>query len=93
MKPYKASQWTREMELDDNNVPTLEDEEGEYEELETERLLQWRRVKRNRKWTRDFLVLLKNRSLSDATWVQEEDFIDKAELEFELERGKPVEVK
>ena len=50
-------------------------------------------MKSNRKWTRDFLVLLKNRPLSDATWVQDEDFINKAELEFELEHDKPMEVK
>ena len=81
------------METSEENVPILEDEEGEYEEVETERILRWRKVKRNRKWTRDFLVLLKNRPLADATWVREEHFFDKAELEFELGHDQPVEEK
>ena len=66
------------------------DDSDDEEELEIEKLIRWRKVKDGKAWTKEFLVIYRNASVSDMVWMKEADF-DHA-LENWIRTDQPTEV-
>ena len=65
-------------------------QEHEEEPWNTEKLLRWRKTKIGNRVQREFLVIWKDRPLEESSWVIEDDFLEKNELENEIERDRPI---
>ena len=68
----------------------LEEDERSYE---IERLLRWRYTgpSRKRKWKREFLILWKNYSIEDASWIPEDNFDESTNIPMMMEQDQPSE--
>ena len=87
LKPWHESVWScpvEEQELDVDLEP-----EPRYE---VERLLQWRKVKKGRKTTREFLVTWTGYPLDEAQWIPEANFTYPALLKQQMKEDRPKEV-
>ena len=87
LKPWRESIWScpvEEQELDVDLEP-----EPRYE---VERLLQWRKVKKGRKTTREFLVTWTGYPLDEAQWIPETNFTYPALLKQQMKEDRPKEV-
>ena len=71
------------------------DDAPEVEEpyYEIERILRWRKVKRNKKIFKEQLVLWKGYPVEDATWVQAQQFSHPRQLRNYLKKDDPQEEK
>ena len=68
----------------------LEDDERSYE---IEKILRWRYTgpSRRRKRKREFLILWKNYSIDDASWIPEDNFDNPEDILMMMERDTLVE--
>ena len=71
-----------------SDVPEVEEP---YYEIE--RILRWRKVKRNKKIVKEYLILWKNYPVEEASWVQASQFSHPEQLKDYLEEDKPEEEK
>ena len=69
------------------------DDDLELEELyyEIEKILRWRKVKRGRRIIKEYLVLWKNYPISEASWIQAEQFSDPIQLQQYLDEDQPLQ--
>ena len=88
LRPFKVTTWTREEESAVNDLE-LEEEDRSYE---IEKLLRWRWIgPSGRRRKREFLVLWKNYSIDDASWIPEANFDHPAEISKMMQRDNPTE--
>ena len=75
--------------------PVLHDDVPEVEEpyWEIEKILRWRKVKRNKKIQKEYLVLWKGFPVSEASWVIQDQFSYPGLLQQFLQEDKPIEEK
>ena len=68
----------------------LEEDERSYE---IEKILRWRYTgpSRKRKRPREFLILWKNYSLDDASWIPEANFDNPEDIPMMMKRDHPTE--
>ena len=87
LRPFRASGWTP------TTVTGIEDEvETEDDEpYDVEKLLQWRWRGPSQRRVKEYLVLWKDWSIDDASWVPEEHFDHPRELRKMIARDKPIE--
>ena len=89
LRPFTTSQWTT---AGPSTLPELPvDDFQTAEEWDTERILRWRTVKEGRKKIKEYLCTYKDRPLSDAMWVRENEVLDLDTFYAEIERDQPVE--
>ena len=60
---------------------------------EIERILRWRKVKRNKNILKEYLVLWKGYPIEEASWVQAGQFSHPGQLKNYLEEDNPQEEK
>ena len=68
----------------------LEVEEPYYE---IEKTLRWRKIKRNKKIIKEYLVLWKGYPVEDAMWVQAQQFSHPRQLKAYLDKDNPTKEK
>ena len=75
--------------------PVSQEDAPEVEEpyWEIERILRWRKIKRNKKIIKEYLVLWKGFPVEEATWIMPEQFIQPGLLHQFIQDDKPVEEK
>ena len=75
--------------------PISQEDAPEVEEpyWEIEKILWWRKVKRNKKIVKEFLVLWKGFPVEEATWITPEQLIRPELLQQFIREDKPVEEK
>ena len=75
--------------------PVMQGDAPEVEEpyYEIEKLLRWRKIKRNKKIIKEYLVLWKDYPVEEATWVTPEQFIKPELLQQFIREDQPVEEK
>ena len=71
----------------------LADDDLEVEEpyYEIEKILRWRKVKRGRKILKEYLVLWKGYPVTEASWIQAEQFSNPDQLQQYLEDDQPLQ--
>ena len=84
--------WKTTSLQEDQPVPSdaLEVEEPFYE---IEKILRWRKVKRNKKIIKEYLILWKNYPVEEASWVWASQFSHPEQLKDYLEEDNPQEEK
>ena len=60
---------------------------------EIERLLRWRKIKRNKKIIKEYVVLWKGFPVEEASWVQAEQFSHPEQIQKYIEEDQPLEQK
>ena len=78
---------------DDQSIPADEAPGVEEPYYEIERILPWRKVKRNKKILKEYLVLWKGYPIEEASWVQAGQFRHPGQLRNYLEEDNPQEEK
>ena len=75
--------------------PVLQDDIPEIEEpfWEIEKILRWRKIKRNKKILKEYLVLWKGFPVDEATWITAAQFIRPELLQQFLREDQPTEEK
>ena len=75
--------------------PVSQDDAPEVEEpyWEIEKILRWRKVKRNKKIIKEYLVLWRGFPISEATWIIQDQLMKPELLNQFLQDDKPVEEK
>ena len=75
--------------------PTPTDDVPDVEEpyYDIEGILQWCKVKRGRKFLKEYLILWKEYPIEEASWVQDEQFSHPDQLQQYLQDDKPQEEK
>ena len=77
---------------EDQPVPTdVPEVEEPYYEIE--KILRWRKVKRNKKIIKEYLILWKGYPVEEASWVQASQFSHPEQLKDYLEEDNPEEEK
>ena len=77
------------------NRPVSQDDAPEVEDpyWEIEKILRWRKVKRNKKIIKEYLVLWRGFPVSEATWIVQDQLMKPELLNQFLQDDKPVEEK
>ena len=70
------------------DVPNIE--EPYYE---SEKILRWRKIKRNKKIIKEYLILSKGHPVEEASWVQASQFSHPAQVKDYLKEDNPEEEK
>ena len=78
---------------EDQAVPADDVPDVEEPYYEIERILRWRKVKRNKKILKEYLVLWKGYPIEEASWVQAGQFSHPGQLRNYLEEDNPQEEK
>ena len=75
--------------------PVSQDDAPEIEEpfWEIERILRWRKIKRNKKIIKEYLVLWKNFPITEASWIQANQLSHPEQLRHCITEDKPQEEK
>ena len=87
LKPWHESVWSCPVEEQELDVDL--ELEPRYE---VERLLQWRKVKKGKKTTREFLVTWTGYPLDEAQWIPEANFTYPELLKQQMKEDRPKEV-
>ena len=87
LKPWRESEWSCPVEEQELDVAV--ESEPVYE---VERILQWLKVKKGRKTTREFLVTWTGYPLDEAQWIPETNFTYPALLKQQMKEDRPKEV-
>ena len=71
----------------------MQEDAPEVEEpyYDIERILRWRKIKRNKKIIKEYLVLWKEYPVEEATWVTPEQFVRPELLQPFIREDQPVE--
>ena len=75
--------------------PITQDDVPEVEEpyYEIEKILRWRKVKRNNKNVKQYLVIWKGYPVEDAMWIEADQFSHPNQLQSYLQEDQPQEEK
>ena len=75
--------------------PVTADDAPEVEEpyYEIEKILRWRKVRRNKKIIKEYLVLWKGYTIEEASWIQAQQFGHPRQLKTYLDEKNPEEQK
>ena len=88
LKYWRTANLQEDQPMITNDVPDVEEP---YDEIE--RILRWRKVKRNKNIFKEYLVLWKGYPVEEATWVQAGQFRHPEQLKNYLKEGNPQEEK
>ena len=84
--------WKTASLQEDQPIPT-DAPEVEEPYYEIEKILRLRKIKRNKKLLKEYLVLWKGNPIEEASWVQAEQFIHPEQLRNYIEEDNPQEEK
>ena len=89
LRPFKVTTWSQSKESAVEEVE-LEEDERSYE---IEKILRWRYTgpSRRRKRQREFLILWRNYSIDDASWIPEANFDNPEDIPMMMKRDNPTE--
>ena len=88
LRPYRETTWTRAQE---SAVEELELEEDDRS-YEIEKILRWRYTGPSRqRRKREFLIIWKNYSINDASWIPEDNFDNPEDIPMMMKRDSPAE--
>ena len=85
--------WNAADVQEDHAVSQEDAPEVEEPFWEVEKILRWRKVKRNKKVIKEYLVLWKGSPVEESTWVKPEQFIRPELLHQFIQDDKPIEDK
>ena len=88
LKDWKTADLQEDQPAPTDDVPDVEEP---YYDIE--RILRWRKVKRGRKFLKEYLILWKGFPVEEASWVQADQFSHPDQLKKYLEEDKPQEEK
>ena len=88
LRAWKAADVQEDQPVSQDAVPEVEEP---YWEIE--RILRWRKIKRNKKIQKEYLVLWKGFPVSEASWVVQDQFIRPELLQEFIQDDKPMEEK
>ena len=88
LRAWKAADVQEDQPVSQDDIPDVEEPYWEIEKI-----LRWRKVKRNKKILKEYLVLWKGFPVSEASWVIQDQFIRPELLRQFLQEDKPVEEK
>ena len=88
LRAWKAADVQEDQPVTPDDIPEVEEP---YWEIE--RILRWRKIKRNKKIQKEYLVLWKGFPVSEASWVVQDQFIRPELLQNFIQDDKPVEEK
>ena len=88
LKTWKAADVHEEQPVSHDDIPEIEEP---YWEIE--RLLRWRKIKKNKKIIKECLVLWKGFPVEEASWVQAEQFSHLEQIQQYIEEDQPLEQK
>ena len=77
--------------LQEDEKPIDDDLELEEPYYEIEKILRWRKVKRGWRFLKEYLVLWKNYPVSEASWIQAEQFSNPNQLQQYLNEDQPLQ--
>ena len=77
--------------LQEEEVPADDDLETEEPYYEIEKILPWRKIKRGRRFLKEYLVLWKEYQVIEASWIQAEQFSHPDQLQQYLEDDQPLQ--
>ena len=88
LKTWKAADVHEDQPVSHDDIPEVEEP---YWEIE--RLLRWRKIKKNKKIIKEYLVLWKGFPVEEASWVQAEQFSHPEQIQQYIEEDQPLEQK
>ena len=88
LRAWKAADVQEDQPVSQGDAPEVEEP---YWEIE--RLLRWRKIKRNKKIIKEYLVLWKGFPVEEASWVQTEQFSHPEQIQKYIEVDQPLEQK
>ena len=88
LKDWKTANLQEEQPVSLDDVPDVEEP---YYEIE--RILRWRKIKRNKKIFKEYLVLCRRFPIEEATWICAEQFSHPQQLKAYLDEDTPTEEK
>ncbi|MCG8453602.1 MAG: hypothetical protein MI717_10525 [Spirochaetales bacterium] len=77
--------------LQEDEEPADDDLEVEEPYYEIEKILRWRKIKRGKRIMKEYLVLWKNYPVTEASWIQAEQFSDPSQLKQYLDEDQPLQ--
>ena len=86
LRDWKAAGVQEDRPVDQNDVPEVEEPFWEIEKL-----LRWRKVKRNKKILKEYLVLWRGFSISEASWITQDQLINPRLLQQFIDEDQPEE--
>ena len=84
--------WRTESLHEDQPIPS-DAPEVEEPYYEVEKILRWRKIKRNKKIIKEYLVLWKGYPIEESSWIQASQFSHPAQLQDYLKEDQPQEQK
>ena len=88
LRAWKAADVQEDQPVSQDDIPDVEEPFWEIE-----RILRWRKIKRNKKIIKEYLVLWKGFPASEASWIHQDQFIRPELLNQFIQEDKPVEEK
>ena len=88
LRAWKAADVHEDQPVSQDDIPEVEEP---YWEIE--RLLRWRKIKKNKKIIKEYLVLWKGFPVEEASWVQAEQFSHPEQIQKYIEEDQPLEQK
>ena len=86
LRTWKVADVHEDQPVSQDDIPAVEEP---YWEIE--RLLRWRKIKRNKKIIKEYLVLWKGFPMEEASWVQAEQFSYPEQIQQYIEEDQPLE--
>ena len=88
LKQWRAADLQEDRPVTTKDVPDVEEP---YYEIE--RILRWRKIKRNKKILKKYLVLWRGYPVEEASWIQASQFSHATQLRRYMEEDQPQEEK
>ena len=88
LRDWKSADVQEDLAVSQEDAPEVEEPFWEVEKI-----LRWRKIKKNKKIIKEYLVLWKGFPVEEATWVIPEQFIQPELLQQFIQEDKPVEDK
>ena len=85
--------WNTASLQEEEEVPAGDNLKIEQPSYEIEKILRWRKIKRGRRILTEYLVLWKGYPVTEASWIQAEQFSYLDQLQQYLEDDQPLEEK
>ena len=88
LRDWKAADVQEDQPVSQEDAPDVEEP---Y--LEIEKILRWRKIKRNKKIIKEYLVLWKNFPVEEASWIQANQLSHLEQLQDYIKEDQPQEQK
>ena len=88
LRDWKAANVQEDQPVSQDDAPKIEEPFWEIE-----RILRWRKIKRNKKIIKEYLVLWKNFPITEASWIQASQLSHPEQLRHCITEDKPQEEK